>query len=481
MKIILFFVVFSSFSVLSTWDSYSQTITWQKVLNNNYGDIQKIQQTRDQGYVAVGNERISNQNKIYLVKLDKFGNVLWARIIGIGENQGNWVEQTIDGGYIIGGATDTNSFDSYAYLQKTDSAGSMQWQKLFHNSDLDQCYCVRQTPDGGYILSCRTTPVMGNVIWYIKTDSTGNLQWQKIYSNSLSVLMREIEILNDGYIAVGTMGIAANADMYVMRLNLSGDTIWTKHYGGAESDGGRSIDLISNCGFVLAGSSKSFNLNNKVQSYIVRIDNSGNIIWQNTYSNNGDEGCFSIRFKPGTGYLLAGDSDSLNNYNFLGKVRLIDTNGKRLYENSFTGSDDGSLFFSGGLCNDGGFILGGMTTFTGGFPKMYIVKTDSLLHSSPIGIINISNQTPKSFKLYQNFPNPFNPSTNINFEILHRTKARIVIYDLLGKVIDIYAFENLNPGKYQINWNAIKYSSGIYFYTLIAQNYNETRKMLLLK
>ncbi|MBK8552848.1 MAG: T9SS type A sorting domain-containing protein [Ignavibacteria bacterium] len=101
-------------------------------------------------------------------------------------------------------------------------------------------------------------------------------------------------------------------------------------------------------------------------------------------------------------------------------------------------------------------------------------------------IKQISSEVPSSFMLYQNFPNPFNPMTKIKFDI-PQTKGntgeniRLIIYDQLGKEIERLVDNNLNYGSYEVSWYAGKYSSGMYFYKLISDDFSFTKKMLLLK
>ncbi len=97
------------------------------------------------------------------------------------------------------------------------------------------------------------------------------------------------------------------------------------------------------------------------------------------------------------------------------------------------------------------------------------------------GLNTYSNEIPKVYKLYNNFPNPFNPSTKIRFDIPKTGKAQITIYDLLGREIERLYDNVINPGKFEITWNASNYSSGVYFYRLSASEYSDTRKMILLK
>jgi endonuclease/exonuclease/phosphatase family metal-dependent hydrolase len=103
------------------------------------------------------------------------------------------------------------------------------------------------------------------------------------------------------------------------------------------------------------------------------------------------------------------------------------------------------------------------------------------IFGNPIGISGISYQTPNEFSLGQNFPNPFNPSTTIKFDIKNSETVKLVIYDVLGNTIETLVNEKLIAGSYEVKWNASRYSSGLYFYKLIADNYISTKKMILAK
>ena len=99
----------------------------------------------------------------------------------------------------------------------------------------------------------------------------------------------------------------------------------------------------------------------------------------------------------------------------------------------------------------------------------------------PFGIKQISTEVPRSFLLYQNYPNPFNPATKIKFALPKSSFTTLVIYDVLGRELEIIVNEQLNAGTYEADWNADKYSSGVYYYTLKAGDYVNTKKMILLK
>ena len=97
------------------------------------------------------------------------------------------------------------------------------------------------------------------------------------------------------------------------------------------------------------------------------------------------------------------------------------------------------------------------------------------------GIHSISNEIPKEYVLKQNFPNPFNPSTKIQFGIVKISFVKIVIYDVTGREVARIVNQKLNPGVYESDWDATNLSSGVYFYSLQTEEYTNTKKMILLK
>src|SRR5690606_39963182 len=98
------------------------------------------------------------------------------------------------------------------------------------------------------------------------------------------------------------------------------------------------------------------------------------------------------------------------------------------------------------------------------------------------GIQNISSEIPNGFSLKQNFPNPFNPSTSIQFNIPKASLVTLKVYDITGKeVATLVSNENLAAGTFQYDFAAKSLASGMYFYTLTAGDYKETKKMVLMK
>jgi hypothetical protein len=118
--------------------------------------------------------------------------------------------------------------------------------------------------------------------------------------------------------------------------------------------------------------------------------------------------------------------------------------------------------------------------------------TTGAITISPIGINPISSEIPKTYELYPNYPNPFNPVTKIRFDIPVKSQTsnvKIIIYDSKGTELTALVNEQLNPGKYEIDWDGSKFASGVYFYMLVVDDlltgsgrgFVETRKMVLIK
>ncbi len=114
--------------------------------------------------------------------------------------------------------------------------------------------------------------------------------------------------------------------------------------------------------------------------------------------------------------------------------------------------------------------------FTG--PDIYYRKNPT---GNNIGITMLSFETPSAFRLEQNYPNPFNPATQIKFDVPRAGNVRIAIYDMLGREVELLVNGKMEAGKYNADWNASGFASGVYFYKLEAGDYSAVRKMILIK
>ncbi|MBZ0203554.1 MAG: T9SS type A sorting domain-containing protein [Ignavibacteria bacterium] len=113
--------------------------------------------------------------------------------------------------------------------------------------------------------------------------------------------------------------------------------------------------------------------------------------------------------------------------------------------------------------------------------KVYQMYDKFCPEPMPGVVINTGGEIPKSYSLSQNFPNPFNPSTVIRFDIIKATEVKISVYDITGKEIARLVQQKLNAGKYSVDFDAAGLATGVYFYSIIAGEYVQTKKMMLVK
>ncbi len=100
---------------------------------------------------------------------------------------------------------------------------------------------------------------------------------------------------------------------------------------------------------------------------------------------------------------------------------------------------------------------------------------------SVIGVQKISSNVPERFSLYNNYPNPFNPSTTVKFDVPRMQNVKIIVYDALGRVAVVLVDEVVQPGTFEVKWDALGFASGIYYYRIETVGYTNTRKMVLVK
>jgi hypothetical protein len=182
---------------------------WNKVYGGLYDDIAySVQQTNDEGYIICGyTGTLVGYEDFWLVKTDSNGEEIWNKTYG-GENSeyAYFVQQTNDNGYIIAGSAYSSGTEFDMWLVKTDSSGNMQWNKTYGGLLDEEAYSVRQTIEGGYIITGFTDSFAGNRdIWLIKTDSFGNIEWSQTYGGAANDEACAVQQTSDrGYIVAGT-------------------------------------------------------------------------------------------------------------------------------------------------------------------------------------------------------------------------------------------------------------------------------------
>ena len=276
-----------------------------------------VQQTSDGGYIVSGSTESlgAGNDDVYLIKTDSSGNTLWAKTFGgTGSESGQSVQQTSDGGYIIAGKTASlGSGNEDIYLIKTDSSGDTLWTKTFGETSLDEGFSVQQTSDGGYIIVGNAGEyLLESYVYLIKTDDSGDTLWTKTYGGTSLDGGNSVQQTNDGgYIIAGwtrSFG-AGDMDVYLIKTDESGDTLWTKTFGGQSSDQGQSVKQTSDGGYIIVGWTGSFGAGDS-DVYLIKTDGSGDTLWTKTFGGTDLDWGYSVQQTNDGGYIVAGRTRS---------------------------------------------------------------------------------------------------------------------------------------------------------------------------
>ena len=319
---------------------------------------------------------------------------LWTTTIGgSAEDMGYCVRQTSDGGYVIAASTISyGAGDRDIYLIKTDSDGDTSWTNTFGGSGDDRGYSILQTDSGEYIFTGRTRSWGGAPpceVYIMKTDSIGDSLWIKVYGGFGSDRGYCIDNTSDGgYIVTArtySFG-AGGADVYLLKTDVNGDTAWTKTYGGTGNDQGHSVEQTDDGGYIIAGWTTSFGAGGS-DVYLIKTDSNGDTSWTRTYGGSGEDSSFCVLELQGGGYLVVGSTTSFGAGDSDVYLIKTDDQGDTVWTTAVGGGGDGG---DGGknaiVTDDGGYIIVGYTATSGANPTdVYLIKVkDQGLYSNTV-------------------------------------------------------------------------------------------------
>jgi hypothetical protein len=299
-----------------------------------------VQQTTDGGYIIVGlRDFESNMTQsfaslgrqdLWLLKTDSEGDTLWTRIYGgdggqYDQDKGNFVQETLDGGYIVVGTKDciAEEYGSYIWLLKTDVSGDTLWTRTYHSearSGWNSGVCVGQTQDSGYILTGSSSlPNEGcEGLSLIKTDTNGDTMWTHLYwgeSSACGTSGTSVQQTSDGgYIVTGSLAVPkacvgwASTASWLLKTDEHGDTLWTRTYKTpANLTTANCLDQTADGGYILLGMASGSS------SYIglVKTDADGDTLWTRTfgeYGGSAEGNC--VHQTLDRGYIITGHMDN---------------------------------------------------------------------------------------------------------------------------------------------------------------------------
>jgi len=326
----------------------------------DYG--RRVIATNDGGFAMIGTTYSygSGGGDFWLIKTDSAG--------------------VLDGGFALVGYTYSfGAGDSDFWFIKTDSKGNAQWNHTYGGAEDDRAYYLIDTSDGGYLISGWTFSygTGSSDFWLVKTNSDGIVEWSQTYGGEEKDYMESVVETSAGYTLIGqtfSFGLG-DADVWLIKTDLSGNMLWNNTYGGIEREYGTSL-IQTDDGYVIAGTTESFGAGGR-DFWLFKTDANGVMLWNQTYGGSGrDEGMSVIETSDGDlvvfGFTCSFDAN--------GDFWLIKTDmyGVEKWDQVYGGSEaeDGRCVIETG---DSGFVLLGDTSSDGaGSLDFWLIKTDSL-------------------------------------------------------------------------------------------------------
>lgn len=435
----------------------------------------------DTGHTIVSGIALDSMNNIYVcglfcgrinqfltLKYDSNGNLLWKRFFS------SSVLNDIPSGIIVlpnGNIAVCGHSNSSCLLIKYDLNGNLLWANSFNSNN--QKYEIRN-------LKCdlNNNLYLGGTIWfvpivgkgfYLKYNNNGDLLWYKEINENSLIRISDFD-LDDNNNIYGFGSILSNYKnkLYCCRITENGEGVWFKTYDAGQniSEYGLKIKSVRNTNFIVCYGVTS---NSYDDNYLtLRIENDGSLDWKRNFDYS--EGFFDLP----TGIAL----DEQNNIYLTGRNSKDTASYLTTLKYSFSGNEYWHESYPGStpnyiaLDNQNRIYLTGYNNSS----QLLLIK-----YNDVIGISIVSNEISQFFSLSQNYPNPFNPVSRIRFRIPKDSFTKLIIYNALGKEISILINQNLKAGEYIVGFDGSALTNGVYFYKLTAEEFSETKKMVIIK
>ncbi len=477
-------LIIITFSILFTQIGFAQvpdtlwTKTYGGVLDDRGKSIAKISNGT---FVIIGKTDSfgAGEDDIYLVNIDQMGDTIWTKTYGgIEWDEGEHICATDDGGFIITGSIRTTTGGYDFYVLKADAQGDSIWSYKYDGGNTDKGQWIDVTDDNGYIAIGKSEHSSESDICLIKLNSVGDTVWTKLFGDQTWNEGRcVIQTPDGGYIGVGDTEVQGNGkDVFIIKTNSSGELITSNVYGGSSEDRIYSIEKMNDNNYILAGYSPSFHVQNN-EIYLIKTDTNGDSIWTKTIGINGDCTASSIKVLNDGNFVMTGGV--YQNEENIWDVFIVKTNanGDTLWTKTI---GDSSVDFGNSveINDENSCLIAGVTrSFGSGDENFYVINLNIEQSTSMQGKQIVLD----AYNIYQNYPNPFNPSTKINYTIPKSEKVKIEVFNLLGQKITTLLNKQMPAGLLEIEFTVKDLPSGVYLYRIEAGEFQEVEKMVLIR
>ena len=484
------------------FQSYSQDIEWEKSFGGKHSDyLFDAVPTADYGFILAGSslsrksggktEDNNGDLDYWIWKMNEHGELDWQKSFGgNGMDLLQSIRLTNDGGFILAGSSDSSEGvqkkdackgKSDFWVIKLDARGGEQWQLTIGGTGQEQLQSVVPTADGGYILggtsssnksrteasaipdlSSKTDKCFGSTdFWVVKLDGKGLVEWQRTIGGQYAETLRSIQQTKDGSYLLGgssnsdetgnkTLRGFGMADYYVVKLDREGNMIWQQNFGGTGDDQLYVVHQTFDGDYIAAGNSSSSASGNKSSSnasgsdfWLVKFNDDGKILWQESYNNGQADLLTSLVENDDHSLLIGGhsrsegasgkkDKQGINDY----VVIKITPDGDERWTETF-GSKGDDILRKAIETRDGGYLLAGTSNGTVSGDKM------SGVGRNDFWVVKLKDKDKKKEhkNIIEAIPNPATDYTNVivGYDF---TSGTATVVDLAGRILQQFPIDS---------------------------------------
>jgi len=323
------------------------------------------------------------------------------------------------------------------------------WSRTFGGGGSDVCRSLVQTADGGYALAGYSFSFGdGSADFYLeRTEENAHTLWSRAYGGGNWELCTSlIQTADNGFALAGQIYYleVQDWDFYLVRTDENGDTLWSRTYSGQNEDDCWSLVQTADGGYALAGWTNSFGAGDQ-DFYLARTDENGDSLWSRTYGGQYTDWCSSLVQTADGGFALAGYTESFGAGEEDFWLVRTDENGDSLWSRAYGGEGDDECHSLIQTANGGYALAGSTSSFGSGNSDFWLVRL-----GPENSVPNDGNMTPLLFGLDGVYPNPFNQSTVVSYQLSVVSEVSLSLYDLSGREISNQQLGIRNPGTHRV-------------------------------
>jgi hypothetical protein len=438
-----------------------------------------VKQLSSGSIFILGNSTSGNigNGDISLIKLDKFGNEIWTEYYGSQQTENAfYLNTTNDGNLVFVAESETSFNDLDILIYKVDTSGNVIWNKTYATSVNESPNYIEQTMDGGYIICGYQNDTVGsNNSLVLKLDANGNYQWHQSIGEDENDISKMIHQLSNGnyILTADTRSYGAQQiDVALYELDSNGNQVWMHLHGDSLVNGCQGLIITSTNDYLSYGETEIFP-NSPFDFFVEKMNANGSVLWHYTYGGMFADAAFSAVETSDGGFLVTGYSNSYNNGAPIDLVVFkIDVNGNFLWQKTY-GSESIDIGYEIiKSTTSAGFIIVGYTTNSIDFTPDYY-----LLHINENGLVNAidKHKQDTNFTIY---PNPVSKIATIEIDkLVVSNHLKVIVNNVIGEVVKI-----VDAHSNQIKLDVDEMKNGIYFINLVDEKrFIATQKLIICK